>query len=448
MKRWLVLALCGASVAFGQSVQVLRLDEAVAIAKRQSRSLQIAAARAEGAAAKAGEARSNRWASVRVSAGYLKVSQGDFTLPVALPPALIAALGPHPFAMPVVSDTYALRAALQQPLFTGSRISSAVRAAELGSMAADLDRDMAMDDLVLGVSTAYWSLYQSLETKKFMGENVARLKSYVSDTERLVQTGLATKSDLLKIQVQLANAEVQEIDATNDATLAAMNLNLVIGQPVDTEILPGSSPDELLQADSLAAAGSTANDLPRVLDARKDYRAAGLMRDAAQEAVHTATASYWPQIDLSAGYNYNRPNARYQPVTPEFLGSWDVGVQLSMDLWNWGRTARQAEQAEAAVRQSEQQLAQMKDNIALEVSRASLGKHRAAQKVSVARLGVSQAEEHLRTTNDRYRTGLAPSSELLDAEVALLQAKTTLSGAAVEFAIAAARLSRATGAGR
>jgi outer membrane protein len=304
-----------------------------------------------------------------------------------------------------------------------------------------LDRDLAADDLVLNVSTAYWVLFQSLETQRLFGENVARLESYVADTRRLVESGMATTNDLLKIEVQLANARVQLIDASNDVALAAMNLNAAMGQPVETEVVLASSPEEILRADSAAAASS----LEGVLDVRKDYRSAGLMRDAARENVRAASGGYWPQIDLTAAYNYNRPFTRYQPVTPEFLGGWEVGVQMSLDLWNWGRTARQTEQAEAMLRQSEHQLAQMKDNITLEVRRAMLGKHRSGQKVGAARLAVTQAEEQLRNTNNRYRSGLATASDLLDAEVSVLQAKTALSGSAVEYAVADARLVRARG---
>ena len=70
---------------------------------------------------------------------------------------------------------------------------------------------------------------------------------------------------------------------------------------------------------------------------------------------------------------------------------------------------------------------------------------RAKEKIEVMRLGILQAEESSRMTSDRYHNGLATSTELLDASVALLQARTNLTGARVEFAIAAARLTRALG---
>ncbi len=158
-----------------------------------------------------------------------------------------------------------------------------------------------------------------------------------------------------------------------------------------------------------------------------------------------ARAGWWPQLALSGNYVYARPNSRIFPVKDEFQGTWDVGVALSMDLWNWGMTARQTEAAEAAVRQQEYLSAQMEDAVALEVNRAALQMNRARQRAEVAALALGQAEEQSRTTEQRFTTGLATATDLLDAEVSLQQAKTTQSGARVECEIARARLTRALG---
>ena len=87
----------------------------------------------------------------------------------------------------------------------------------------------------------------------------------------------------------------------------------------------------------------------------------------------------------------------------------------------------------------------MKQNVALEVERTSLAAARAAQKVEVAKLGVAQAEENSRIMGDKFRSGLATSSELLDANVALLQARTNLTGSLAEQEITAVRLQKALG---
>jgi outer membrane protein TolC len=189
--------------------------------------------------------------------------------------------------------------------------------------------------------------------------------------------------------------------------------------------------------DSLLAAKARAS--------RDDLQALALQTEAARAGASAARGGFWPSVELSANYSYLHPNPRYRPVIPEFYGSWDVGVNLLFDIWNWGRTARQVEQAEATLKQAEQSYALSLDNATLEVRRAALTARRSREKLDVAHLGVSQAEENLRVTSDRYRGGLATSSDLLDAEVALEQASTNMTGAMIEYAMARARLERAVG---
>jgi outer membrane protein len=88
---------------------------------------------------------------------------------------------------------------------------------------------------------------------------------------------------------------------------------------------------------------------------------------------------------------------------------------------------------------------QMKDNVSLEVQRYDLAVRRAAEKIEVASVAVDQAEENARTTSDKFKSGLATSLDLLDADVALLQARTNYTGALVEYELARARLNRAIG---
>jgi outer membrane protein TolC len=436
MKRYVACALILGSQAFAQTETVMTLEQAIALGRTSSRSLKISAARADAAVARAGEAETALLPGLRFSGSYLRVSDGVFTLSTGGTPIL---MNPPP----VVVNNYIFRLGVQQPLFTGFRLSNSAKAAEYQAQAGILQRDMDDADLVLGVTSAYWSLYQALQTQKYVDENVLRLESYQADTERLLKAGLATRNDLLKVQVQLATARVTQIDARNDVQLAGLNLNNIIGQSLETTVIPSSDPQALMDTDTLVHGRSDLTS--RAWEQRKDLQAVSLLAEAARAGVNAARGAYWPQVDLLAAYNYNQPNSRYQPITNAFYGNWEIGVQLQMDLWNWGRTARQTEQAEAAVSQNEQQLAQLKDNITLEVRRASLTLGRSREKLGVARLAVDQAEENRRMTNDRYRNGIATSSDLLDAEVALLQSKTNFTGAVVEYALAKARLERAVG---
>ena len=435
MKRSLLLLMLLPVVSLAGQGPGLTLDDAIAAGLSQSRTLRASAARADAAEARAGEARTARLPMLKGEASYRRLSEVDpfqIQLPGSTKPTVIS---------PVVLDNSSFRVSLQQPLFTGFRISNSIESAERGAEAAGWDNVNDRADLVLAITSAYWSLYQMREVERFAGENVARLDRYLGDARKLMQAGLATRNDVLKIEVQLSNAHLAQIDAENDARLAAMNLNTLLSRPVDMPVELLSKP-----ADDLLTSPPPADSLTRAaLAGRADLQAWRARVEASRAGVAAARAGWWPQLALSGNYVYARPNSRIFPVKDEFQGTWDVGVALSMDLWNWGMTARQTEAAEAAVRQQEYLSAQMEDAVALEVNRAALQMNRARQRAEVAALALGQAEEQSRTTEQRFSTGLATATDLLDAEVALQQAKTTQSGARVESEIARARLTRALG---
>ncbi len=439
--RWLLLL---AVVCPVWAQQPLALDEAIAIAHRNSKVLQLSSARVNAASAKAREMSTLLLPSIIVTAGYQRLSDVDpfqVTVPFLPQPIVIA---------PTVLNNYSTRVSLQQPLFTGFTLESNAAAADHLAQASEFEEQNDKADLTLAVTVAYWMLYQTIETKRLIDENVARLEAIERDTRNLLRSGLATRNDLLKVQLQMNTAQLSQIDAANDVQLAMMNLNAIIGQPLETEVQLTSRP--LFPADPEAKPFRPEDKergeqalAERALTERPDILAMQSRIEAARASVRAAQGKWWPQLFLTAGYTYARPNLRYQPTRDEFKSTWDIGVQLQFDLWTWGAAGDQTQQAQAALTQTEVLYEQMKDIITLDVKRQWLGVRRAAEKVRVASLAIEQAEENHRTMNDKYTHGLATATDLLDANVALLQARTNYSAALVEHEMAAARLRRAVG---
>ncbi len=430
----LVLVVSLATWAFAQQEAGLTIEEAIRTGREQSHLLKASAARAEGAEARAQEAGSALLPAVKVDGAYRRLSSVP-SFAVALPfpgfaPIVIA---------PYIPDTYQLHASIQQPLFTGFRLSNNALAARLQAEAGTLDSRNDEADLVVNIATAYWTVYQAGEVKNALQENVARLESYERDTKNLVGAGLATRNDLLRIQVQLQNGRLSLIDAENDEQISQMNLNIVIGRPAETPVVIASSP---MAVDTSAVPQGTVD---QALAVRPDVAALDARVRASSAALSAARGGYFPQLALSANYYYSKPNQRYFPPSNQWKDSWDVGIQFQLDVWNWGATAAQAEQAEAALRANQEMLAQLQQTVSLDVRRSILSAKRAREKVDVAQLGVSQAEENSKMLSDKYHSGLATSTELLDANVALVQAKTSLSASLVEQAIANIRLEKSLG---
>jgi outer membrane protein TolC len=183
----------------------------------------------------------------------------------------------------------------------------------------------------------------------------------------------------------------------------------------------------------------------QAFERRPEMQAMTLRVKAGDAAVSLAQSNWWPQVYLVGNYLSARPNQRIFPTKDEFKDTWDVSLSVSFDIWNWGNTVHQTEQAKAQLAQTEDGLAQLRDGVVLDVTRNYLNLQRGKERITVAEQGVRQAEENYRATNAKFKQGLSVNSDLLDAEVALLQAKTNYTQSLVDFELAQAALERAIG---
>ena len=122
-----------------------------------------------------------------------------------------------------------------------------------------------------------------------------------------------------------------------------------------------------------------------------------------------------------------------------------MSVGLSWDIWNWLSTSDQTKQAEAQLEQVKDGYKSLKDGINLEVTQYYLNLLKAKEKVLASEQSVHQAEENYRVTNETFKNGLALNSDLLDAEFALLQAKTNHIQALADYELAKAGLEKSIG---
>jgi outer membrane protein TolC len=185
--------------------------------------------------------------------------------------------------------------------------------------------------------------------------------------------------------------------------------------------------------------------LTTALSGRPELKAAEFRIRASEAGVKAARSGWYPQVSLAGNYYYLRPNPRILPALNRFKGTWDVGVSVSFDLWNWGQTKNQTLQAKAQLAQARDARRILEDQAVLDVTQSRLALAQARDKVKVAALAVDQADENLRLVRDRFREGVALNSDVLDAEVFLLQARTTRTEAAIDLALAQARLEKALG---
>jgi outer membrane protein len=438
MKRSILLTLLVLSVIMESVVAQQRFDlslgDAVTLGFDKSKALHASLMKVRYADARAGEAGTVLLPSVKFTGGYTKLSDipaAQVSLPIFSTPITLS---------PSVTDNYTARFTVQQPLFTGFKLQRSVDIADYNAQATEKEYDRDKSDLAYSIKNAYWSLAKAIELQKVVDENVGQVKAHLKDVQNLQGQGMTTNNEVLKVQVQLSDVQLRQIDARNNVQLARIALNNVIGLPLDTDVRLTTG---------IIHEHREFTNLPTLIrqgqERRPEIKSMEYRVHAGDAAVSLAQSNWWPQMYVMGNYVSARPNQRLFPTQDVFKDTWDVGVSISFDLWNWGSTLRQTDQAKAQVEQAKDGLGQLQDAVALEVTRDYLNLLRAGERIGVAEQGVKQAEENYRVTSAKFKQGLTSNTDLLDAEVALLQAKTSYTQAVTDYELAEASLERSIG---
>ncbi|MFA7420929.1 MAG: TolC family protein [Melioribacteraceae bacterium] len=424
--------LITASVAFAQEKLSLTVEQAVETGLQNSKLLHSSLMKVKGSEAKVREANSLRLPSLKLSARYTRLSEVD-------PFVISTPFGSFPIA-PGIFDTWGAQASLVQPLFTGFRLVGNVELNEQLSNATNEEYNKDKSELVFNIKNAYWSLYKATQFKKVMDETVDQIKAHLADARNLEKAGMMTKNDILKLEVQLSNVMYQQIEAENAVKLTMVALNSTIGISLNTQIAIAST---------TRLTESVFDGLDKLIEDatqnRPEVKAADSRVRAGEAGLTLAKSSWYPQVSLYGNYYYSKPNQRIMPTRNQFDGTWDAGVNLSVNVWDWMTTAHQTDQAEAQAEQAKDGLGMIKDGITLEVTQNYLNMKQAYKKVTLAELTVQQAEENMRVTSDKFKNGLATSADVIDAETALISAKTNLSTSTVDCELAKAKLDKSIG---
>jgi outer membrane protein TolC len=150
-------------------------------------------------------------------------------------------------------------------------------------------------------------------------------------------------------------------------------------------------------------------------------------------------------VAVTAGYDYARPNPMIFPRTDAWNHTWGLGVSVNWSAWDAGRTAAQAAEAASLATAVRERLAEFDSLLALEIRQRTLDLDSARAQVAAADTGVRSAAEARRVVQERFAAGVTTTTELLDAQVALLQAELDRTRALAATRLASARLDRALG---
>ena len=431
------LAVAAASPARAQAPLSLTLDDAIARAIEYAPRLAEAKARQAAAEATVGSRAALGKPTVSSQAGFLRTNHVE--------PFSVIQAGRIVEVFPDVPSNYNVRGQLTVPVYTAGRVDGLVDAARADVRAATADASVTEQDIRLEVTRAYWSVVTAAEAERVLVQGVERADAAVSDVKARVDAGLLPPNDLLSAQAQRAREFVRLVQARNAVSTSAMQLARLIGEDPARAILPATSVDRALPAIAEIAAQPTDVLLKRALE-RRGERGSLAERQAGLRASGTAAlAAMRPQVGATASIEPSRPNPRWVPRTDEWRLSWDVGIGVTWSLFDGGKAKADNAVALAQAEALGHRLSDFDSSVAVAIRQSLLNLEagRAALEASVE--AVTAATEARRVVEERFRAGVATSTDVLDAQLVLLEAELERTRIAASMRISEAELVRAIG---
>lgn len=434
-RRWAALLLLGSMgilKSWAQERHALTLQEAIDLSVKNSTQLKYSSAKIEEATAALREAVERKLPEASVSGSYLRLNSPNIDLKVK-PTSNGGGTGNGESPKPSQA-AYGL-ANVSLPLYSGLRIKYGIEAARYLAEAAKLDAANDKEAIILNAIDAFNNLYKSKAAVDLVQESLQTAQQRVKDFSNLEQNGLLARNDLLKAQLQESNVELSLLDAQNNWKLANISMNLLLGLPDSTELVPDTT--------SLHAATDVKpiNDyLQSGLQHRNDLAALALRRKAAATGIKATEGEKLPSLALTGGYVALGIPKVLTVTNAVNLG---VGVQYSLSsLWKNSAKVQQARAREKEIAANEMQLS---DAIRLQIAQAYQNHLLSRKKIEVYQKAVAQATENYRIINNKYQNSLATATDLLDADVAQLQARLNFAFAQSDALVAYNKLLQAAG---
>jgi outer membrane protein len=332
---------------------------------------------------------------------------------------------------------------VQQSIYAGGRITSAFRSAKLTRQQALLNYQTVLADTLLSVRIAYDDVLVSLQEIAVNEASVKLLTNELVDVQRRYRAGTVPEFDVLRAQVELANESPRLIQARNNYRIGKNNLLNLLGCTLPRTVWE----DAPLQLSDTLQAVPVQMELPTALASalKKRPELAALRKAQAlrREDMISAKAGYKPSAQIFGGYQWQSPP--YENDLSADLSGWIAGASISWNLFDSGLTRGKIIESQARYERARLDVDETSRQIELEVRTAYSNFIEAREVLESQKAVQEEAAEALRLAGLRVVAGSSTQLDLLSSQTALTQARSTSVEALHDYSVARARLQRAVG---
>lgn len=329
---------------------------------------------------------------------------------------------------------------VKQPIYMGGAIIAANNIADITEQMAANDLSRRTQTTLYDIDHAYWLVVSLRQKQKLANSYQNLVKKLSSDVHKMIEQGVATRADGLKVDVKVNEADMQVTQTENGVALAKMLLCQLCGLPLDENIQLADENAELLSPGVTIEADQAID----ITSTRPELRLLQNAVDISKQNTRLIRAAYLPHVALTGGYFISNPNM-FNGFQRKFSGAWNVGVIVQVPVWNWFEGVYKVRATRTATSIAELTMSDAQEKIELQIAQSRFKVKEANKKLAMALKNISSAEENLRSANLGFKEGVMESTEVMAAQTAWQKAQSQKIEAEVEVKLAQVNLNKALG---
>ena len=327
-----------------------------------------------------------------------------------------------------------------QPVFLGGALIAMNKMADITEDLAANSAEAKRQATLYNIDQAYWQVVSLTHKKKLAEGYLDLIKKLDSDVTKMIEEGVATRSDGLSVSVKVNEAEMAVTKVNDGLVLSKMLLCQLCGLSVDEQITLADEYQE-----NIAVVTVTPQlDVEKAVAFRPELKMLQNTVDLSRQATNLLKAGNLPQVALIGGYAVSNPNV-FNGFEKKFAGFWNVGVLVRVPIWNWGDVMYKVRASKGATSIASLELEEAREKIELQVNQNTFRVNEANKKLAMAQASIARADENLRTANLGFKEGVITPTTVMEAQTAWLQAQSQKIDAEIDVKLSQVDLQKSLG---
>lgn len=339
--------------------------------------------------------------------------------------------------MPHYGSTYGVQAT--QLIFKGGLVNKSIELAGLREQLSELDLEKNKQDVKFLVISNYLDVYKILNQQKVFQSNKKLAQERLKNIQKFYQQGMVTRNEVIRGELAIKNLDQGILTLVNNKQILNYNLNLALGLPSDTEILPVESLENKEQGIGIDFYLNLAHQNNPLL------KSAQTNVNVADKNIEIIKTDKMPTISGFGGYTVQRPITTRNPVLDMYSGGWQTGISLSYNIDNLYKTKERVKLGELQKSQANDAVTLALQNVDMGVNAAYIKYQESIQQAEILNDAKKLAEENYKITEAKYLNQLAVQAEMIDAQNQKLQSELDYANAEINMLYQYYSLLKSTG---